>query len=145
MTELITRGKMRRYRRGRMVAAVAGLLMAATVVAAFPTAANADAKSQRGVASWYGPRFHGKKTASGERFDQSAMTAAHRSLPLGTQVLVTNLDNGRTVKVRINDRGPRARGRVIDLSKASARILKFIKSGSARVRIDVIGEKIKSK
>jgi rare lipoprotein A len=75
---------------------------------------------QRGAASWYGPGFHGRKTASGERFNTHALTAAHRTLPFGTRVRVTNERTGRSVVVRINDRGPYAHGRVIDLSKASA-------------------------
>jgi len=92
---------------------------------------------QVGTASWYGPGFHGKKTASGERFDQSKLTAAHRSLPLDTVVKVTNLDNGKAVKVSINDRGPYAGKRVIDLSRAAARELDMTDDGTARVRIEV--------
>jgi len=92
-----------------------------------------------GMASWYGPGFHGNRSASGEVYDQNAMTAAHRSLPFGTNVQVTNLDNGRSVVVRINDRGPYERGRVIDLSAAAARILGLIQSGVAPVKIDVLG------
>lgn len=78
---------------------------------------------QRGQASWYGPRFHGRLTASGERYDMHALTAAHRSLPFGTWVRVHSLVNGREVDVRINDRGPFTRGRVIDLSHAAAEAL----------------------
>jgi rare lipoprotein A len=92
---------------------------------------------QVGTASWYGPGFHGKKTASGERFDQNKLTAAHRSLPLDTVVKVTNLDNGKAVKVSINDRGPYAGKRVIDLSRAAARELDMTDDGTARVRIEV--------
>ena len=88
---------------------------------------------QRGVASWYGPGFHGRKTASGERFNTHAMTAAHRTLPFGTRVRVTNERTGRSVVVRINDRGPFAHGRVIDLSKASAQAVGL--SGVARVSL----------
>ncbi|TBU97895.1 septal ring lytic transglycosylase RlpA family protein [Stutzerimonas kirkiae] len=91
--------------------------------------------SQTGKASWYGSPHHGKKTASGERFDQHAMTAAHRTLPFGTRVRVTNLDNGREVTVRINDRGPFKRGRVIDLSRAAAQRLDMLRAGIAPVRI----------
>lgn len=76
---------------------------------------------QRGVASWYGPGFHGRLTANGERYDMNELTAAHRTLPFGTQVLVRNPRNGKEVVVRINDRGPYVAGRVIDLSKAAAR------------------------
>ncbi len=77
--------------------------------------------TQRGKASWYGPGFHGRRTASGERFNTNDMTAAHKTLPFGTKVKVTNTKTGQSVVVRINDRGPYAHGRVIDLSKASAR------------------------
>ena len=94
----------------------------------------------RGKAVFYGDKWHGRKTASGERFSQHAMTAAHRSLPLGTRVRVTNLANGKSVVVRINDRGPygRDRSRIIDLSKAAARRLDFISDGWARVRVEVL-------
>lgn len=92
-----------------------------------------------GMASWYGPGFHGNQSASGERYNQNAMTAAHRNLPFGTRVQVTNLDNGRSVVVRINDRGPYAHGRVIDLSAAAARILGVMQTGVAPVRLDVLG------
>ncbi len=78
---------------------------------------------QQGAASWYGPGFHGRKTASGERFNAGDFTAAHRTLPFGTRVRVMNRANGRSVVVRINDRGPYAHGRVIDLSRASAKAL----------------------
>jgi rare lipoprotein A len=78
---------------------------------------------ERGIASWYGPRFHGRKTANGERFDQNAMTAAHKTLPFGTRVRVTSMITGKQIVVRINDRGPFIRGRVIDLSKAAAQLL----------------------
>jgi rare lipoprotein A len=91
---------------------------------------------QVGVASWYGPGFHGRRTASGERFDQNDLTAAHRNLPLGTEVTVTNLENGRSITVEINDRGPYVKGRVIDLSKAAARSLGMAQDGLAKVRIE---------
>jgi rare lipoprotein A len=91
-----------------------------------------------GYASWYGPGFHGNRSASGEIYNQNAMTAAHRSLPFGTYVQVTNLDNGRSVVVRINDRGPYIGGRVIDLSAAAARALGVMSTGVAPVRLDVL-------
>jgi len=91
-----------------------------------------------GMASWYGPGFHGNPSASGERFNQNAMTAAHRTLPFGTQVVVTNINNGQSVVVRINDRGPFSGDRVIDLSAGAARILGLIQSGVAPVRLDVL-------
>ena len=95
-------------------------------------------RDQVGVASWYGRQFHGRRTANGERFDMNALTAAHPTLPLSTVVRVTNLDNGRSVAVRINDRGPFARGRIIDLSHAGARALGFEAQGTARVRVTVV-------
>jgi len=94
---------------------------------------------QVGVASWYGPGFHGNRTANGEVFDQYELTAAHPSLPLGTRAMVTNLANGRSVEVRINDRGPFVDGRAIDLSYAAARTLRMVGPGTARVRIEVLG------
>jgi len=94
---------------------------------------------QEGLASWYGPGLHGGRTASGERFDADDFTAAHPTLPLGSRVLVTNLANGRSVTVRINDRGPYVRGRTIDLSRAAARRLGMLRRGTARVRIQLLG------
>jgi len=93
-----------------------------------------------GKAIWYGGKWHGKKTASGERFDKEALTAAHRSLPFGTRVRVTSVASGRQVVVRINDRGPygRDRRRIIDVSEAAARALEFGKRGSIRVRLEVL-------
>ena len=95
-------------------------------------------EEQIGVASWYGPGFHGNKTASGEVFDMHARTAAHRTLPFGTLVRVTRLDSGASTVVRINDRGPTKRDRVIDLSNGAAQDLNLVKDGLARVRIDII-------
>jgi rare lipoprotein A len=94
---------------------------------------------ERGVASWYGPGFHGRATASGERYDMDALTAAHPSLPFGTLVEVVNLDNGRRVTVRINDRGPFEKGRVIDLSRAAARAIGMLGPGTARVELVAVG------
>jgi rare lipoprotein A len=91
-----------------------------------------------GLASWYGPGFDGKRTASGERFEQDDLTAAHRRLRLGTRVRVTNLRNERAVIVRINDRGPYGRGRVIDLSRAAARRIGMEDHGLAPVRVEVL-------
>lgn len=89
-----------------------------------------------GIASWYGDEFHGQRTASGESFDENGLTAAHPDHEFGTALRVTNLDNGRSVVVRVNDRGPHVAGRVIDLSKAAARRLGFTRAGTARVRIE---------
>lgn len=94
--------------------------------------------SQQGVASWYGPGFHGKKTASGETYDMHQLTAAHNVLPLNSVVKVTNLDNGKEVVVRINDRGPFVDDRVIDLSLSAALGLGIVKPGTAPVRITVL-------
>jgi rare lipoprotein A len=88
-----------------------------------------------GMASFYGESFRGRQTASGERFDPDALTAAHRTLPFGTCLRVENAENGRTVTVRVNDRGPYARGRILDLSEAAARLLDLLHQGVARVRL----------
>lgn len=95
---------------------------------------------QRGAASWYGAGFHGRKTASGDRFNQHNLTAAHRKLPLGTKATVINLNNGKTVEVEINDRGPYVRGRIIDLSKAAAERLGMKHTGTTLVRLEVTKE-----
>ncbi len=91
-----------------------------------------------GVASYYGKEHHGKKTANGEIFDMYKLTAAHRSLPFGSQVKVTNLSNQRSVIVRINDRGPYYQGRIIDLSLAAAERLEMVKSGITKVKLEVL-------
>lgn len=95
---------------------------------------------QVGRASWYGELFHGKITANGEIFDMNRMTAAHPELPLGSYVRVTNLSNGRSIVVRINDRGPVIPGRIIDLSYKAAETLRFRGKGLQRVRLDVVGQ-----
>ena len=95
--------------------------------------------SQKGVASYYADKFQGRKTASGKRFRQEALTGAHRTLPLGTKVRVTNLKNGKSVEVEINDRGPFIKGRIMDLSKRAARKIGMIRSGIAQVRVEVVG------
>lgn len=94
---------------------------------------------ETGLASWYGPGFHGRPTASGEPFNQNAMTAAHRELPLRSLARVTNLETGESVLVRINDRGPFVDGRIIDLSRAAADELGFIDEGLAPVRVEALG------
>ena len=93
---------------------------------------------QTGEASWYGAQHHGKRTASGAFFDQTQHTAAHRTLPFGTRVKVTNLSNGRSVEVEITDRGPYAGNRIIDLSRAAAQALGMIESGTASVRLEAV-------
>lgn len=91
-----------------------------------------------GIASWYGPNFHGKLTANGERYNQNAMTAAHKFLPINTRLRVTNMENGRYIVVRINDRGPYVDNRIIDMTHRGAKLLGFLKKGTARVRLDVV-------
>ncbi len=104
-----------------------------------PAPAGDDWKSQmEGVASWYGEEFNGRLTASGEVYDMYAMTAAHRTLPLGTIVRVTNEDNGKTVEVKVNDRGPFVKDRIIDLSKSACRALDMMQNGTAHVKLDVV-------
>jgi rare lipoprotein A len=93
---------------------------------------------ETGIASWYGPNFHGRPTANGERFDQWKVSAAHKTLQIPSVVRVTNLENGRSLKVRVNDRGPFARGRIIDMSRRGAQLLGFEKQGTARVRVQVL-------
>lgn len=95
---------------------------------------------ETGIASWYGPDFHGRNTANGEPFDMNLVTAAHRTLPLPSVVRVINLENGRSLIVRVNDRGPFARGRIIDLSRRSAQLLGFDQKGTARVRVQIMAE-----
>src|SRR5262250_2552941 len=113
-----------------VVVGLALLTQACSLVRSTPPAVVGGRQS--GVASWYGPGFHGKRTANGEIYDQYELTAAHRTLPLGTRVLVTNLTNGRAVEVRINDRGPFIDGRAIDLSYAAARMIDMVGPGTAR-------------
>jgi len=95
---------------------------------------------ETGIASWYGPNFHGKPTANGEVFDMNELTAAHRTLQMPSLVRVTNLENGRSLIVRINDRGPFSRGRIIDLSRRGAELLGFLNQGTAKVRVEVLAE-----
>jgi rare lipoprotein A len=124
---------------------VVGMLAAVTLVlvaAARPAVSASPRPVQLGLASWYGPGFHGEETASGEIFDQREMVAAHRSLPLGSVVRVTNLENQRRVVLRVIDRGPYGRnyrkGTIIDVSKGAARRLGFVRDGLVRVRVEVL-------
>jgi rare lipoprotein A len=94
---------------------------------------------ETGIASWYGPTFYGKRTANGELYDGNALTAAHRTLPMPVNVRVTNLENGKSLVVRVNDRGPFARGRIIDLSRRAAELLDVVQNGTARVRVTYLG------
>jgi len=93
---------------------------------------------ETGIASWYGPNFTGKITANGELYDMNEVTAAHRTLPMPSLVRVTNLDNGRTIVVRVNDRGPYARGRILDMSRRGAQLLGYEKTGTAKVRVQIL-------
>lgn len=95
--------------------------------------------TETGIASWYGQDFHGKLTANGERYNMDALTAAHRTLPLPTIVRVTNLETGKSLRLRVNDRGPYARGRIIDVSRRAADLLGFQRNGTARVRVEYEG------
>ena len=95
---------------------------------------------ETGIASWYGPTFYGKHTADGEIFNAQALSAAHRTLPMPVNVRVTNLENGKSLVVRVNDRGPFAKGRIIDLSERAAQLLGYYRQGTARVRVTYIGK-----
>ena len=99
-----------------------------------------ESYDETGIASWYGPKFHGKRTANGEFFDMNAVSAAHQTLPMPSMVRVTNLDNGRQIEVRVNDRGPFVRGRIIDMSRRGAQLLGFRYKGTARVRVRIMPE-----
>lgn len=96
--------------------------------------------AETGIASWYGSDFHGKYTANGELYDMNDLTAAHRTLPMPSLVRVTNLDNGRSIVIRVNDRGPFARGRIIDVSRRSAQLLGFENVGTAKVRVEIMAD-----
>lgn len=119
---------------------LAGCTRHAPVPAPPPVADKNTGYRSQGQASWYGNRHHGRRTASGERFDQHALTAAHRSLPFGSRVRVTNLLNRRSVVVRINDRGPYARGRIIDISQQAAERLGMLRRGIAPVRLEALAD-----
>lgn len=101
--------------------------------------ATASGYVEKGKASWYGKKFHGRKTSNGETYNMYAMTAAHKTLPMNSWVRVENLDNGKTIKVRINDRGPFVAGRIIDLSYKGAKALGMVGPGTARVRVTALG------
>jgi peptidoglycan lytic transglycosylase len=116
-----------------------GLLALAVLALTLPFGA-ARASVQEGIVSWYGERFQDRPTASGEPFDVSDLTMAHPSLPFGTKVRVTNLRNGRSVVVRVNDRGPFVGTRIADLSQAAAASLGMLSRGLARARIEVLGD-----
>lgn len=114
---------------------IGGALVAVPLLLSAPAEASAR---ERGVASWYGPRHHGKPMANGQPYNQWALTAAHRTLPLGTEIRVRNRDNGLIVVVTVTDRGPYTRGRILDVSRAAAHRLDMIETGVARVEITPI-------
>jgi rare lipoprotein A len=130
---------MRFFRSARPLPVVASLMLAACGASTPPPMTSvSESWSEEGMASWYGPGFDGKRTASGEVYDMEDMTAAHKRLPFGTRVQVYNVDNGRRTEVRINDRGPFVDNRIIDLSMAAAREIGMLGPGTARVRIAVV-------
>jgi rare lipoprotein A len=130
----------------RRLASLIGAVAAAAVLLAVPApytqvpspAEEAPMWAQDGHVSWYGPGFHGRRTANGETFDTNDLTMAHRSLAFGSRVRVTNLDNGRSIVVRVNDRGPYVRGRIGDLSHAAASRLGFVEDGVVQARIELL-------
>jgi len=121
-----------------IVAAFAAAAAACRKKTRVPTALPRASGAETGIASWYGHPYHGRRAASGEIYDMEQLTAAHRTLAFGTLVRVRNLTNGKTVEVRINDRGPFVDGRIIDLSRAAARAIDLIGPGTARVRLEVL-------
>jgi len=125
----------------RNAAAVLGVWLAALCGSLIGAIASGAAlpPAQKGLASVYSERLNGKRTASGERYDSNDLTAAHRTVPLGAEVRVTNLDNGKSVRVRVNDRGPHIQGRIVDLSSRAAAAL-GMRSGVARVKIEILGQ-----
>ena len=118
--------------------AIAACLLALFQILPPQTAYSAKRPTIIGAASWYGGKFQGRKTASGERFNKNALTAAHKSLPFGTKVRVTNQANGKSVIVRINDRGPYSGRRIIDLSRAAATAVGMLQAGVAKVKLEVL-------
>ncbi len=121
---------------GVLVAAADSAALVALAAAPAPVAERRGRVVATGRASFYGERFRGRRTASGQRFNPDALTAAHRRLPFGTRLRVTNVRNGQSVVVRVNDRGPFHGNRILDLSKAAARRIGMVRSGTARVRIE---------
>lgn len=131
---------MRRARAAAVLLALAACTHAPPAAPLLPAARRAAApgpgRAEEGLASYYSGRFHGRRTASGARFDMHALTCAHPSAPFGTRLRVTDVESGRSVVVTVNDRGPFARGRVVDLSLAAAQALGMVERGVARVRVE---------
>ncbi len=123
-----------------IMSALATQLLGTAVAARASFPQEPSGSSQAGVASYYADRFHGRRTASGARYDRNGYSAAHRTLPLGTQVRVTDVGSGESVVVHINDRGPFGRGRVIDLSRAAASEIGLTRKGVAKVRLEVLNK-----
>ena len=126
----------------RRLCAVAAIIILITLCGCSvksPAISHGPDGSVRGVASWYGPGYQGRTTANGEKFNMNAMTAAHKKLPFGTRVRVTNLANGRKLILKVNDRGPFIAGRILDVSRRAARDLGFLEAGLAELRIEVLG------
>ncbi len=121
-----------------IMSALAAQMLGAGVEARAGFLEELSGPSQAGVASYYADSFHGRRTSSGDRYDRNAFSAAHRTLPLGTRVRVTDIDSGESVVVQVNDRGPFGRGRVIDLSRAAAAEIGLTRKGVAEVRLDVL-------
>ena len=128
-----------------LVAMELAALLLAVACTPLPTPQTRGRRIDSGIASWYGPGFHGRRTANGEVYDMLALTAAHKKLPFGTVVEVHNLDNGKSVVVRINDRGPFIRGRVIDLSRTAADAIEMLGPGTARVEIFLVSGTVESR
>lgn len=143
---LLERDTMKKHIRLILVSIGVGLVAVAALVSYQVSSKSKKpmAYTQQGTASWYGPGFNGKKTASGNLYNENRMTAAHRKLPLGSEVTVINLENGKRVEVVINDRGPYAHSRIIDLSKAAAKRLDILDDGTAKVRIEATSEQLKA-
>ncbi len=129
-------------KRAGLVVMIAGVVVAAFLAACGPREVNHGKPpfEQVGMASYYARSLHGRQTASGERYNENALTAAHPRLPFGTRLKVTNLKNGRSVEVRVNDRGPFVKRRVIDLSYAAARKLEMLQDGVVRVEIRILAQ-----
>ena len=137
---MVAAGQLRRLLIVACAVAIVGLASGACATSATAGGKRTSSKQrlERGKATWYGGKFQGRKTASGERFDKRALTAAHKTLPFGSVVRVTNLANQRSVVVRVNDRGPYGKGRVIDVSEAAARKLRMINAGVVPVTVEII-------
>lgn len=139
---------MNRFRRYRLTRIAVFLLLCSAIIIGCgsipkfglggPKKSSSDKDALSGMASWYGGKFHGRRTANGEKYNMNGISAAHKTLPFGTVVRVTNLNNGRTIDVRINDRGPFIKGRIIDLSKGAAKKIDMINDGVIPVKLQVL-------